>query len=64
MPIPANIKTLLQSESVGAHSQHLPEIKSSRGVSNAVVRFSAAKQFDEPTPASARAIDKVLRLPT
>lgn len=54
----------LRYESSGAHAQHMAEIKASRGVTNHIVRASAAKYFDEPTPAAARAIDKVLRLPT
>lgn len=61
---PPNIKTALQTESIAAHSQHMQEIKASRGVTNAIARASSVKQFDEPGPAASRAIDKVLRLPT
>lgn len=60
---PPNIKAQIQTEGAGAHSQHMLELKASRGVSNAIVRYSAAKQFDEPGAAEARAIDKVLNLP-
>lgn len=62
--MPPNLKSHIQYESAARHSQHMGEIQASRGVSNAILRFSAAKQYDEPGPAESRAIDKVLRLPT
>lgn len=64
MAIPTNVKTALQTEQIAAHTQHMTEIKATRAVTNGVVRTSAARQFDEPGPAEARAVDKVLRLPT
>ena len=63
MAIPANVKTHLQSASKGAHSQHMTEMKSNIASSNNIVRHSAARMIDEPSPQQARAIDKILRLP-
>lgn len=54
----------LRYESSGAHTQHMAEIKASRGVTNHIARAAAIKYWDEPSPAAARAVDKVLRLPT
>lgn len=62
--LPPNLKAVIQAEDAAAHTRHLGEIKASRGVVNAIVRFSAAKQFDELGPAESRAVDKALRLPT
>lgn len=63
MALPSNLKSAITVESASAHTQQMLECRGSRGVSNALVRFSAAKQFDEPSPQQARAIDKILRLP-
>lgn len=63
MTLPANVQTAIEVESASAHTQLMAECRGSRGVSNALVRFSAAKQFDEPSPSQARTIDKILRLP-
>lgn len=59
-----NLKAHVQYESAARHSQHMGEIQASRGVTNATLRASAVKQYDEPGAAESRAIDKVLRLPT
>jgi hypothetical protein len=61
--LPANIRTTLIHRSTGNQTQHLAKIKASRGVSSAIVRAAAAKQYDEPSPQQARAIAKILRLP-
>lgn len=63
MALGPNLKALIEAESASGHSQQMLECRGSRGVANALVRFSAAKQYDEPGPAQARAIDKILRLP-
>ena len=63
MAIPANVKTKLQSSSHGAHIGHMAEAKSNVASSNNIVRHSAARMVDEPSPQQARAIDKILRLP-
>jgi hypothetical protein len=63
MPLPAKMKALLQSESHAAHTQHMTEAKSNISNSNNIVRHSAARMVDEPSPQQARAIDKILRLP-
>ena len=57
----ANIMAVLHAESAGAHSQHMTEIKANKAHTNNLVRSSAAKQFDEPGPAQAKAVEKVLR---
>ena len=62
--IPDNILASLRSESAAAHTQHMTEIKSNIANSNNIVRHSMARQVDEPSPQQARAIDKILRLPT
>ena len=61
--LPTNARTLLHAESAASHTQHMTEIRANAAVTTNIVRASAAKQFDEPGPAEARAIDKVLRLP-
>lgn len=61
--LPANVRTVLKAESAGAHTQHMTEAKSNISNSANIVRHSAARMVDEPSPASARAIDKILRLP-
>lgn len=63
MSLPANVKTLLTAESSGAHTQHMTESKSNIANSNNIIRHSAARQLDEPSPQQARSIDKILRLP-
>ena len=64
MALPANVKTHLQAASRAAHQNHMTEMKSNIASSNNVVRHSAARMIDEPSPQQARAIDKILRLPT
>ena len=59
-----NLLDHIKYESAAGHSQHMREIQASRGVTNATLRASAVKQYDEPGAAESRAIDKVLRLPT
>jgi len=61
--IPANVKTKLQASSHGAHIQHMGEAKSNIASSSSIVRHSAARMIDEPSPQQARAIDKILRTP-
>lgn len=63
MSLSPNVKSIIDAESAAAHTQQMLEVRGSRSVSNAIVRFSAAKQYDEPSPSAARSIDKVLRLP-
>lgn len=63
MAIPANIKAHLQAAQKGAHSQHMHEMKTNIASANNIVRHSAARMVDEPSPQQARAIDKILRLP-
>ncbi len=61
--LPPNVRTLLRQESAGAHTQHMFDAKSNVANSNNIVRHSAARMIDEPSPQQARAIDKILRLP-
>ena len=62
--LPENIKAILHAESSAAHTQHMTSLKANKAISNFIVRASAAKQYDEPGPAQARSIDKILRMPT
>lgn len=61
--LPANVRVALQQEMIASHTQHLAEAKSN--VSNAanILRHSAVRMVDEGSPASARAVDKILRNP-
>lgn len=61
--LPPRVHALLKTESAGAHTQHMAEAKSNISNSNSIVRHSAARMVDEPTPAAARSIDKILRNP-
>jgi hypothetical protein len=63
MAIPANVKTKIQASSRVAHANHMQEVKGNISSSSNIVRHSAARQIDEPSPQQARAIDKILRLP-
>ncbi len=63
MAMPPNVVTKLQSSMHASHSLHMAEIKSNIASSNNIVRHSAARMIDEPSPQQARAIDKILRLP-
>ena len=61
--IPKNVKTKIQASSAGAHVQRIHNSTSNIASSNNIVRHSAARMVDEPSPQQARAIDKILRLP-
>ena len=61
--VPANVKTKIQSRFHDAHSVHMADAKANITSSNNIVRHSAARMIDEPSPQQARAIDKILRLP-
>jgi len=63
MAIPANVKTKLQANSHSHHALLMGEAKGNIQSSNNIVRHSAARMIDEPSPQQARAIDKILRLP-
>lgn len=61
--LPPNIMATLRSESMASHTQHMFDAISNIANSNNIVRHSAARMIDEPSPQQARAIDKILRLP-
>jgi len=61
--IPQNVKTKLQSTSQAQHTLLMGESRGNIQSSNNIVRHSAARMIDEPSPQQARAIDKILRLP-
>lgn len=63
MALPANVKTKIQASFHTSHHVHMQESKSNFANSNNIVRHSAARMVDEPSPQQARAIDKILRLP-
>ena len=61
--MPPNMNAVIHTESTEAHTLHMFEVKTNIANSNNIVRHSVAKSLDEPSPAQARAIDKILRLP-
>lgn len=61
--LPPRTMTLLKASAAGAHTQHMHDAVTNITQANNVVRLSAARMFDEPTPQAARAIDKILRNP-
>ena len=61
--IPKNVKTKIKASIRRAHSIRTNETVLNVQSSNNVVRHSAARMVDEPSPQQARAIDKILRLP-
>lgn len=63
MAIPANVKTRLQAMGHDAHKHSMAETRANVASANNIVRHSAARMIDEPSPQQARAIDKILRLP-
>lgn len=65
MPVelPDDVCVALETEAQGAHTQHMQEMRTNVSHANNIVRLSVARQLDEPSPAEARAVDKILRLP-
>mgnify|MGYP003323526347 CR=1 FL=1 len=63
MSLPDNVLAIIKAESASSHSQHMTEAKSNIANANNILRHSAVRQVDEPGPAQARAVDKILRLP-
>jgi hypothetical protein len=63
MSLPPKAKANIQAESYGSHSNHMTSIKANVASANNIIRHSAARMVDEPSPQQARAIDKILRLP-
>lgn len=63
MALPVNVKAKLEASFHAAHTTYMIEAKSNVRSANNVIRHSAARMFDEPSPAQARAIDKILNLP-
>lgn len=61
--LPVNLLNGLRAHAKGAHTHHMNELKGNIMSSNNVVRHSAARMVDEGSPANARAVDKILRLP-
>jgi len=61
--VPPNVKTKIQSAFHQSHSVHMVDAKANVVSANNIVRHSAARMVDEPSPQQARAIDKILRLP-
>ena len=58
-----NIRQSLYYESLSGHTQHMAELKGTRGVTNATMRATATKNYDEPGAIEAMAVRKVLDLP-
>jgi hypothetical protein len=61
--LPNNVKTALKSVAQASHQRHLNTVRAGIGHASRVMRAVAIKVADEPGPAEARAIDKVLLLP-
>ena len=61
--LPDKVLTVIRAASRTSHTQHMHEAVSNISNSNNIVRHSAARMIDEPSPQQARAIDKILRLP-
>jgi hypothetical protein len=62
--LPDNVKTQIHQRSAAGHSILMKEGTGNMQNTNNLVRMSTAKQLDEYDIAEARAIDKVLQLPT
>jgi hypothetical protein len=62
--LPANVKTHIHSKSAHVHSQLMKEATINQQNTNNIVRLAMAKALDEIDIVEARAIDKVLQLPT
>lgn len=63
MSIPANVKTKIQASFHAAHKIFVNESIANAASANNIVRHSASRMVDEPSPQQARAIDKILRTP-
>lgn len=61
--LPDDVMTVLCETAHGAHIQHMAEAKANVTNSSNIIRHAVARLVDEPSPAQARAIDKILRLP-
>lgn len=59
----ANVRQTIYYESLSAHTQHMSELKATRGVTNGALRASAVKQYDEPGVIESMGVRKVLDLP-
>ena len=56
----ANQKAVLHQEAASSHQLHMSRIKNNKSNTNNIVRLSAAKQFDEPSPQRAAAIERIM----
>lgn len=61
--LPPNVRTALRAHATAAHHHYLNELKGNIMSANNVFRHSSARMLDEGSPANARAVDKILRLP-
>lgn len=61
--LPTNVKTLLHTDFHTVHASVSAEAQENVLSANNIVRHSAARMVDEPSPQQARSIDKILRLP-
>lgn len=61
--LPTNVKTLLHTGFHTSHGSINTEAQQNVLSANNIVRHSAARMVDEPSPQQARSIDKILRLP-
>ena len=61
--LPTNIKSYMLGSQATAHKRHMQTVKGNWASASNYARTVAIKQSDEPSAASARAVDKVLMLP-
>ena len=61
--LPPNVRTALLAKQSQTATAINAETRINIQTASNYVRLSLAKSTDEPSPASARAVDKVLRLP-
>lgn len=61
--LPDNVRSSLHAEMIASHTQHLTEAKANFANSSNILRHSAVRMVDESSPATARAVDKILRNP-
>lgn len=61
--LPCRVRTILRTESAAAHAQIMTQLKGNALSSSNIVRHVIGRMLDEPGPATAASIAKVLRLP-
>jgi hypothetical protein len=63
MTLPIRLRSAIKSRSIQTHTNQMRLSSGNIMAANNIVRHSVAKYIDEPSPATARSIDKILRTP-